>query len=177
MKSNYHHSSAIEDLLGLIELAEKTSEKHSEYRAKFIKIRTSILQLLTSGVVIFAALFIFFIRNEFGAVNFIASDDVFSPIYAMFIVMGMMAIIAMLVTRLKELYEIKGEMLSERRILWQLLEMIDGIKGAVFTHTEIGAVEKALIEMRLSRISFSAKVWTNGPLLSDFRNEPERIIF
>jgi hypothetical protein len=141
----------INELNGLIDLADKSSEKFSYLRIKKSKVSFSIrwvLIFLAIAILGFAyfSLFIYNIKSSYQVL-----------IYAGAIII-VVASINYLLFKFKEKKEISYEIESETKILKELLQMIYGIKEIAFNKAELSSVEKAIINMKLNRIQFSTKV-------------------
>ena len=138
------------ELIELIELAEKTSEKAASYQNSW---QSNIFTTITSLMIFTISISIcikFYIDIDNGrnlssmSIPFILSF--FSIFGISFFIYGMLRVI-----------KIEKTVMVEKKVLYKLIIMIHDMKELVYSSNEISVVEKALIEMRLSRIKFSIK--------------------
>lgn len=138
------------ELIELIELAEKTSEKAASYQNSW---QSNIFTTITSLMIFTISISIcikFYIDIDNGrnlsSMSIPIILSFFSIFGISFFIYGMLRVI-----------KIEKTVMVEKKVLYKLIIMIHDMKELVYSSNEISVVEKALIEMRLSRIKFSIK--------------------
>lgn len=135
-----------DELLELISLAEKTSENITKYKSirsrnRVISISFTLIALLLCflGVIMILNRIYELFSFNIGYITIVASFILIIPTFM----------------SLSLNKKIENELRLEGKILEQLIVMIHNLKENVYTKQSISVVEKAMIEIRLSRIKFS----------------------
>jgi len=141
----------LQELESLLDLAEKTSDKAIEYHKEAESRTTKILVALFSLVAV-----IIIVMSIFTSLVFKMSD-VEQIIVTSFSGFAIVMLIFFIFSQYQMKKELKRKSYIEKELLKELLSMIDDIRKIVYFENALSNIDKALIEMRLKRISFSAE--------------------
>ena len=140
-------SKTLQELNSLLDLAEKTSDKAIDYNNEAKNCITKILLvifILFFTLVIYIYLY-FDMKEEIQIITNIVL--VITTIISSFF----------LFFQNRMIKELKRKSHIEKEILKELLSMIDDVRRIVYKDEVVSNIDRALIEMRLKRISFSAE--------------------
>lgn len=126
----------VEDLMGLIELAENASDKIDKLKNKRF--------LNSIGIIIILFFFIIGVLNSYTAYQ--ANGLV--PIDLMLVV----GVLLMIFTSFSNFFKIQNAIKVELRVLNKLYNLIDPLQSLI--KNEVSIMKMATIEMRLSRVDF-----------------------
>ncbi len=133
------------ELLELIELAEKVSDKTEFYKNKLFNLRLQVLVFTLSSFGIFALLA--YIANDYDLKK---DNTQFAILFFCFI-----ASLIYIFVLFRQIYRFRKYYYHERKTLVRLLEMTNEFKLLSFESPTLSVIEKAMVEMRLSRINFN----------------------
>ncbi|WP_324680945.1 hypothetical protein [Hymenobacter sp. GOD-10R] len=162
----YKRSGEYNELVSLIELAEKAAEGVNSLESTFAKIRTRVLILL---IVIYSL----FAISAYIIIKYLKSDvnQLYEIIVILFALTVTALIFSTLVKDFNELKKGKAQLRVEKAILYSLLELTDSVKRKVFSEeSRISFIDKALLQMRLKRISFNVDYKNNDEIESITRD-------
>ena len=143
-------SKSFQELQSLVELAEKTSDKAIDYE-KEAKSRS------TKQVFVGLFLLFFFAILAYLSLDFRTSNEALIIVSFIF---GFCTIISAIFAFFQHrmIKELKRKSYIEKQVLKELLSMIDDVRWIVYKDNLASSIDKAVIEMRLKRISFSAEL-------------------
>lgn len=133
------------ELIELIELAEKVADKTEFYKIKLFNLR---LLTIVFTIVSFGLFFLFTIL----ILDFNPKMD---SIRSSILVVSLLAAILYIFVLFRQTSRFRKYYYHERKTLARLLEMTNEFKLLAFNSSNLTVIEKAMVEMRLSRINFN----------------------
>ncbi len=133
------------ELIELIELAEKVADKTEFYKNKLFNARLLILVLTVVSFGNF--FFLILIANDY---NFKTDNIKFT-----ILILSLIASLFYIFSIVRQTFRFKKYYYHERKTLSRLLEMTNEFKMLAFDSSVLSVIEKAMVEMRLSRINFN----------------------
>ena len=133
------------ELIELIDLSEKVSDKVATYKQKIRRTCISLFLIIVSSIMLFC---LYIPLTEYGAWGYHYRDFI-----SLIVIIASMFLILFLISLLMRIQKIGKELKSESNILHNLLVLTDSVKQSISFN--LSNVEKAIIDMRLSRIKFS----------------------
>ena len=142
----------LNELKDLIQLAENSSDLISDLKAK----NRNILYLFFLIGFIVILIFIFIISQTINPTIIIHdsknSDDALTGMLLAFVILTF----TISMKYLQQFFKNQHKLNREEKVIAKLLSMISEYKEFVFANSQVSAVEKATIEIRLERISYSS---------------------
>lgn len=133
------------ELTELIELAEKVADKTEFYKNKLFNLRLQMLVFTICSFGIFALLA--YMANDY---NFKTDNTQF-----LILLISLIASLINIFVLVRQTSRFKKYYYHERKTLARLLEMTNEFKLLAFDSPHLSVIEKAMVEMRLSRINFN----------------------
>ncbi|KAA6324659.1 hypothetical protein EZS27_026037 [termite gut metagenome] len=155
-----------EDLFELINLLEKVTDNIESLKAQITKSKLSSFFFILGLCVII--IFVYLICYIFDTLSFLPLiNQPFSLIFSIVIILLVVFSFALgyyyYSRQIRKLYV---SLRKEQTSLYKLLEFADEVKKLAFKECNFTVVEKAVIEVRLSRIEFGEKDMSREPKFS-----------
>lgn len=135
-------SISYKELLELIELTEKASEKAENYKNKLFKLR----------LILVACISLLFISISYFLID-IDIEYRFNILFIISFIIIMVGVFSSTII-LRQMQLFSKKLANERRNLSQLIEMTYELKNLNFKYNSLSIVEKTIIDIRLNQINF-----------------------